>query len=285
MRNGLSVVMWSFMVSVPALGNFLPPNDLHLEDHLFTESGITEEEFNEVLDKVEAVYTDIVSDAGGKLRMNRYWTSSTVNASASQSFGRWNVNMYGGLARREEITVDGFTMVVCHELGHHLAGFPRVSRWAANEGQSDYFAAQSCSELLWKDEPRKNRRAKSEIDDIAQDYCERNFRKEGSERIHLCYRQMAANHSIASLLGALRSQTIGWDTPDENVVERTSHSHPAAQCRLDTYMAGTLCQKEFDLHMIPGNEKEAASTSCHQANGDLVGLRPRCWFKPGIESL
>ena len=29
--------------------------------------------------------------------------------------------MYGGLARRAEVTEDGFAMVLCHELGHHVS--------------------------------------------------------------------------------------------------------------------------------------------------------------------
>jgi hypothetical protein len=35
--------------------------------------------------------------------------------------------MFGGLARHELVTDDGFMMVVCHETGHHLGGAPRYN--------------------------------------------------------------------------------------------------------------------------------------------------------------
>ena len=82
------------------------------------------------------------------LNLTVYGLTNTVNANASQRGRTWIVNMYGGLARRPEITPDGFAMVLCHELGHHMGGFPFVSGWAANEGQSDLFATLSCGRIL-----------------------------------------------------------------------------------------------------------------------------------------
>ena len=52
------------------------------------------------------------------------------------SFNKWVVAMFGGLARRPEVTKDAFQFVVCHEVGHHLAGWPFAYDWASNEGQS-----------------------------------------------------------------------------------------------------------------------------------------------------
>ena len=37
------------------------------------------------------------------------------------------IELNGGLARRPEVSSDGFTMVICHELGHFLAGLDGYS--------------------------------------------------------------------------------------------------------------------------------------------------------------
>jgi Zn-dependent protease with chaperone function len=53
--------------------------------------------------------------------------------------------MFGGLARDPLVTKDGFSAVICHEIGHHIAGAPRKGfSWASNEGQADYFATTKC---------------------------------------------------------------------------------------------------------------------------------------------
>lgn len=261
-----------------AMATFMPENDLHLEDDLFMSGGISEEEFDEVLDKLYDIYEPIVADLGGKLKFNRYWNSNTVNASASQSWGSWHVNMYGGLARRSEVTKDGFAMVVCHELGHHLGGFPYSSSWAANEGQSDYLASLSCARLLWGEEDEENSVYRFEVNPYVQELCDGVY--ENRDRQNLCYRQMAANLSIAQLLAALRGDEVDYQTPDLSEVSRTNNSHPEAQCRLDTYREATLCAAVWDEWVIPESEKESARYSCTRSQGYTVGVRPRCWFKP-----
>jgi hypothetical protein len=67
--------------------------------------------------------------------------------------------VYGGLARHGEITPDGFALVLCHEIGHHLGGVPRYSGangWASNEGQSDYFAATKCLRRAWQSDQNED---------------------------------------------------------------------------------------------------------------------------------
>lgn len=271
-----------------AMADFLPPNDLHLQDTIMN-SNVTEEEFNQAIDLAEEIYTPLINEVhGGRLKINRLWSNNTVNASASQFFGTWSVNMYGGLARRPEVTLDGFTLVLCHELGHHLAGFPFSSRWAANEGQSDYFATLSCAKLLWGDDLEVNASFAGVIDDYPKALCDDAWQIQTNR--DLCYRSMVAGKSLADLLSALREQTVEYDTPDTNVVSRTDNSHPDGQCRLDTYMAGALCAQEFDPDLIPGKdlgssrnsaraEEVSRAYTCSRADAFEIGVRPLCWFK------
>ena len=80
----------------------------------------------------------------------------------------YKVIMFGGLARRPEITADGFLLVVCHELGHHLAGYPFIDDWAANEGQADYFATQSCTKNIWQNDNETNSTFRVRVDYVAK---------------------------------------------------------------------------------------------------------------------
>ena len=276
------------MMSTFAFGDFLPPNDLHLQDTIMS-SNVTEEDFNAAIDLAEEAYAPIIRDVhGGTLKINRLWSNNTVNASASQFFGSWSVNMYGGLARRPEITIDGFTLVLCHEIGHHLGGYPFSSSWAANEGQSDYFATLSCAKMLWSDDLELNASFRDQIGEYPRTLCEASWNYQ--EDVDLCYRTMAAGKSLADLLSALKGQTVDFKTPDANRVSRTDNSHPDGQCRLDTYVAGALCQAKFDPELIPGKdfgssrnsaraEEESALYTCSRLDYD-EGIRPRCWFAP-----
>jgi hypothetical protein len=274
------LAIFSLIVASSAFGKFLPDNDLHLQDNVNFTGGISEEEFNQVIDIVNEIYAPVVKSHRGKLKFKRKWKDSTVNASASQFWGTWTVNMYGGLARRPEVTVDGFTMVVCHELGHHLGGFPKSSGWAANEGQSDYFATFACARKLWGEQNELNAEARSEISKYPKKLCDDMYSNRNDQ--NFCYRQMLANFSIANLLGALKGDTVAFNTPDENVVSKTNNSHPAAQCRLDTYVAASLCKSEWDINVIPKTEVISAEYTCARKDGWDVGMRPHCWFKEKI---
>lgn len=271
-----SLILGSCMFSVPAFASILPPNDLHLQDTMELDSGVTQAQFNAVIDKAERYYRPIMARHGGELQITRSWNDSTVNASAIQLGDTWNVTMYGGLARRPEVTVDGFALVLCHEIGHHLAGFPYVSSWASNEGQSDYYGSLSCLRELWKNDTTENAAAARVVDSHAKAKCDSVWTT-ASDR-NMCYRIMMAGRSLAELLGA--GAKVSFKTPDTRTVSSTNHSHPAAQCRLDTYMAGALCRAKFAPGTIPDSETASASYTCANKSLYSEGLRPRCWYAP-----
>jgi hypothetical protein len=286
MKKTLGVLL-GLVLSTSAMADFMPENDLHLLDNV-KDASMTEARFNELIDIVTAVYEPIISAKGARLVVNRKWSSSTVNASASQSGSTWYLNMYGGLARHSDVTEDGFSLVVCHEFGHHLGGFPFVQSWAADEGQSDYFATQSCGRNIWANDVEANAAAAETVDATAKAQCDEAWESDNDK--NLCYRMMNASYSLATLLSGGRG--VNFDTPDTSVVSSTNHRHPAAQCRLDTYVVGALCAKEFNRELIPGKsfgnrngedaEFESASVLCTRYNQDPVGSRSQCWFKPGI---
>ena len=263
----LGIFLSTFLIAQPKT-TFMPDNDLNLQDGLF-DNGMTQTDFNNIIASVEDYYSGVVKNFKATLVINRLWNDSTVNAQAYQEGNIWYVDMFGGLARRPEITFDGFAMVLCHEVGHHLAGFPFVEDWAANEGQSDYFAMQACAKNIWKDNPTVKT-----IDPIAKKYCD----QYSPEDLNLCYREMNAGYSLAKLLGALGGSPVSFATPDKVIVRRTNSAHPNAQCRLDTYVAATLCGTQWQDSVIPQTEAESAEYLCTSN----IQARPKCWFKPTL---
>lgn len=285
-----------FLVSSISSAACFPPNKLHLTPSPLEKSNISQAKFNHIIDKAEKIYAPIIQSHRGKLVFNRLWKDNTVNASANQDGSTWEVNMYGGLARRPEVTPDGFAMVVCHELGHHLGGYAFVNEsemtWAANEGQSDYFATHACAKELWKDEPEVNAKARETVKPFAKKVCDTNYSQQLDKDI--CYRTSNAGLSLATLLAKLRqSPAPKFETPDTSVVDVTFDNHPEAQCRLDTYLAGSACTVPFQKSSIPAKklsdkfgveaEKEAGRVSCLARDGWVTAQRPRCWFKPFLE--
>jgi hypothetical protein len=267
--------------------SFMPPNNLHLEDGLYT-GGLTEVQFKNAIDRMEKEYTPIFAKFGAKLDIKRLWSDNTVNASAEQLDEKtWRVNMYGGLARRPEVTEDGFMLVLCHEIGHHLSGYPFVEDWAADEGQSDMYSTGPCAFKMFKKNAELAVQAGSELPADLKAKCDESHKSDAD----VCYRAIIAGKSLGDLLAALQNTTIAYDTPDKKVVRKTKHSHPDAQCRLDTYVASALCGSEkWDHDLIPGKsfdnrnsleaQKEAFAHGCETG----IGARPLCWFAPIAES-
>jgi hypothetical protein len=285
MKNLLLSLMLVFSTAAIACSEdgksgFVEENDLSIPVDSLRMGGLTEEQFNNVIDRVEAIYSPIASNLGKKLNIARKWTDATVNANASQSGSNWNVNMYGGLARHETITEDGFALVLCHETGHLLGGAPKIAgfmnKWASNEGQADYFANLKCLRKTFLNDDNAAIVATLNAPESLVNACAKVWANKDDK--NLCIRGGMAGMSVANLFAALRSKPAAkFETPDANVVTKTDDAHPAHQCRLDTYFQGSLCDVGMNEDV---SQKEEVQGTCHKSNGYSVGLRPLCWFKP-----
>lgn len=259
---------------------FLPENNLSIAVGDKAANTMTKERFLQIISAVEAVYAPIIKDKGATLNMNNDWDSTTVNASAQQYGSTWQVNMFGGLARHKLVTDDGFMMVVCHELGHHIGGAPRYDQnrdWASNEGQADYFAGLKCMRRVLEKEDNIAVVASMSIDAEATKQCEAVYKSD--REIALCQRVSMAGKSLGSLLGDLGGNSnVKFTTPDKKIVKATNDNHPAAQCRLDTYFQSMLCDKSIDEDV---SNEDAIPGTCIKKDGYKKGVRPLCWYKPG----
>lgn len=264
----------------------IPENNRYIPTGLKSMAVVTEDAFHRAIDGVEEIYKPYFKEHfGAELKVFRKWEDGTVNAYAKQSGKVWEVHMFGGLARHEETTEDGFTAVVCHELGHHVAGAPKKSSWwgaswASNEGQSDYFATTKCLRKLFEIEEEKTLKiyqvARTKEEKLAKKACQDAHSSELDSAV--CYRSSLAGKSLARLLGSLGGNAnVKFDTPDKRAVSKTNHNHPQAQCRLDTYFQGALCDKSHDI--MPDMVK-AEVGFCVRNEGYEVGARPKCWYSP-----
>ncbi|MBI5247761.1 MAG: hypothetical protein HY923_11335 [Elusimicrobia bacterium] len=259
---------------------FLPENNLKIPIGSLDDKGLTQPQFNAVIDQAEKLYGPVIAARGGKLVVKRLWDNNTVNASAQRQGANYVVNMYGGLARHETITQDGFALVICHEIGHHIGGAPKYgggNDWASNEGQSDYFANLKCLRRMFSASGATSFSRPKGDDPGPVPACEKAFTSEADRA--LCVRGSVAGMSVTSLFRALRSETVipRYDTPDQNAVSRTADGHPATQCRLDTYYSGSICSRGVDDAL---SETDPNAGTCSAASNHQLGLRPRCWYKP-----
>ncbi|MGZ3788770.1 MAG: hypothetical protein ACXVLQ_09620 [Bacteriovorax sp.] len=272
----------SFACDIHGKSGFAPENNLKISQWDKATNGMTQERFLAIVKSVSDIYAPIVKQKGGTLSMNNKWDDDTVNASAQRMGSTWVVNMYGGLARHPLTTDDGFALVVCHELGHHIGGAPRKGvSWAANEGQADYFGSMKCLRRVLEKQDNIAAVSKMTVDAEATKQCEMVYKN--ADEVALCQRIAMAGKSLGSLLGSLGgSTTVNFSTPDKSVVSKTNDAHPAAQCRLDTYFNGILCDKSYDQDTDNNNP---AIGTCIARDGYKVGTRPLCWYKPSAAEI
>lgn len=302
---GLSLTGSALACSQDGKDGFLPKNSYYISvNDKSIKGGLTEEQFNMAIDRVEAIYAPIISGMGAKLNIDRNWTDGTVNAYASQSGKNWKVAMFGGLARHNTITEDGMSLVVCHEIGHHIGGAPKIggsssddgggggwwggsanqtntsNNWASNEGQSDYFATLKCLRKTFLNDNNAAIVKSMNVPAMVIEGCKK-ATKNNADDTALCIRTSMAGKSVSDLFSALgRLPETKFDTPDSRVVTRTNDAHPQAQCRLDTYYQGSLCDVGMNEDVSQSNE---VTGTCHASNGHKSGLRPLCWLKPSAK--
>lgn len=266
----MKILLPIIFFSLPTLAceSFLPENNLKIPISKKLNE-IDELSYNEVLEKVEKVYSPIAERYGGKLNIQRMWSSEVVNAGTYKDGKEWVIRMYGGLARHQAITKDALALVVCHEIGHHIGGAPKKTidnktHWATTEGQADYFATLKCLRRIWMNEPYENNSLPPKVSELCQ--------------TPLCKRIAMAGLSVSKMNASVTGASdTSFDLPDETIVEATYEMHPKAQCRLDTYFAGAVCRVDVSENVSQTDETKG---TCHPIKKSEIGNRPLCWFKP-----
>ena len=213
------LLLWMYFVAVELARADFPPNSLSYPVGAPNAARTTKAQVDGAVKLVREAYAnEMKSKIGCKLVITNAWNSSEVNAYASQGNGNCYVEFMGGFARHPKMTYGAVMDVLCHEVGHHLGGAPVYSdsRWASCEGQSDYFAQRCMKRILGSQEAMKAGLVLGEV--------------------------------LADFGNDPKPQ---YNTPDTRKARGIYCAHPAAQCRVDTYLAGIMNVK-----------------------------RPACWYNP-----
>lgn len=241
-------------------------------------------DFELALKKIEDTYTDDLKNLGYTLYINKLWEDGSVNARTAP-FGQYiYIEVFGGLARHPDMTTDGLVLAVCHELGHHIGGAPKNvesrGKWATNEGQSDYFASMKCFKKVFQNEDNISKVKDLKLPEKITSQCNGVYKNENESA--MCLRAIVAAKALGTVMSSLRFRLPPkLDQKDTNTVSSTFHGHPEAQCRLDTYIAGALCDKPLDQKL---SSKDPLEGTCNRVDNDKIGLRPLCWYKPGKQA-
>ena len=272
------------------LTGIMEENDLYIGPYEKGISKVTHNDFVDVIDRITKLYEGDFGERGLKLYIQNSWESGSVNAYAQRKGGTALVNMFGGIARHETMNKDSLALVTCHELGHHIGGVPKKEKkgfnyggngkmhtWASNEGQADYFASMKCLRRYFEQENNVKAIEGREVPSFVKISCHNQFNL--AEDVAICIRSALAGYSLANLFNSVRGRysQLSFENKDPSKVLKTYDKHPAPQCRLDTYFAGALCDKDLYDEV---SDSEVDKGVCSRKEGYVIGVRPLCWFRP-----
>ncbi|MCK6597189.1 MAG: hypothetical protein L6Q37_02395 [Bdellovibrionaceae bacterium] len=287
--------------------NFIPVNNLKFP--VRPSGHMSQNTFTQVIKTAEQVYDPIFQKLGyGRFRVLPLWQNDDVNAiafmcdpSELQSIagnqdprivckGVMNtspgiyiktrvVEMFGGLARHPLMTAEGLLLVLCHEIGHHLGGYPTYTgRTLSTEGQADYFSTSKCARTILSQVPNNEGWAQmAAIPLQVRVSCQNSFPNSIKDAA-ICMRSSMAGLTLARVLASFKGdwRAVDFAKRDKTKVIKTYESHPQAQCRLDTYYSGALCNIS---EKVPFSLQDPRTGACTLQKLQFDSARPSCWYR------
>jgi hypothetical protein len=211
-------------MSFPIMGQKSGDNDLKMR-------------VDQQLAHFKAVMGPIVKKAIKKdLSLKLDWENPRVNASATRDEADNPILiLLGGMVRHPQLTPDGLYGILCHELGHHLAGSPKKRRgrsdklsWSSAEGQADYYSTSVClPKVFHKPNYTTNPAHYSDSKEVS-------YALELCSGVDRCVRVSLAGLSMARVFASLRDygDLPRLESTDYNEAWETILGHPDPQCRL-----------------------------------------------------
>lgn len=242
---------------------------------------LSQEDFDEALNLVGEIYNYYYMPAGINMVMEGYWDNNSKNGTVRRSDNKWRVLVYGGYATSPHVTKDVIIRTACHEVGHHFGGtnfYPGDYFWAAGEGQSDYYTTLKCLRMVFAEEDNAAYLAKKNLDPYAIEKCDEVWGSQTKES-YICQRSALAAHDWVAVQSGSHD-SVSFSKPSPKVIEKTTISHPAYQCRLDTMFQGALCAVDHNERPNSEDAMKYAEGTCTRKENFEVGTRPLCWFNP-----
>ena len=262
-------------------------------DGLDAEARISEFSFHNVFNRIVDRYRNTIESVRGTNLVARAdWFNDEPNARAgiNRDTGNAEIIVFGGLARHPKMSEDGLALVLCHEIGHLIGGYPRKRPndpvFAAAEAQADYFSVTKCFRSVFGKDQNENFLGDLlfETESSADNLCSIVY--SDTREYYTCLRSIKAAEDLAEVLTAFVRDGRGdptikvpqINTPDQTVVKKHTLSYPSIQCRFDTLVQGSLCDKGNDFPYGINDDYEFGY--CTRKEGYLLGSRPKCWFSP-----
>lgn len=280
-----SLLMLSLIInpaSANSVHNCLPDSNLRYEQNFY--KGLDKVEMaHSTISNFKKIFSPYVKKRTGKeLIIINKWEESKVNAHATKDEKDNPVIVInGGMVRHPDMKKEGLYFILCHELGHFFGGAPRQFRgrseirsWSSAEGQADYFAATKCLPKIFSHSELTGLQPKSQADPSNQKEIERICSDS------TCSKILLAGLSATKVFASLKPwwNVPGFETPDNSSIGMTNLGHPEPQCRLDTIVAGSFCDKrEEDFHP---NDPTVGACLKAELQGNVPGSRPNCWYQP-----
>ena len=239
-------------------------------------AGISRNQYQTILHVLDRTYQSDFKKQKKRLQINARWEDGERQASAWIQEDRGGIiavlRIPGGIARTEQINADAFALIVCHEIGHHLAGPPMIWKYSI-EGQADYFGVSECLRRVLPRLPENSAFRISKTPWPVVKLCTRAYDSHAERNI--CMRSAIAGARLAGYFAHKRHiQEPSFYTPARETAQTTDSGIPTPQCRLDTYLAAALCNPEQN-----SNQNESPAWLCQQERLGLFNQRPECWFK------
>lgn len=263
--------------SFNSYGNALPEHDMALINYFEQENTeISKQDIDHIMSEFEMEFQKDFKQKNLRLKMLNDWDEPMINALAYQNLPVAHVDFLGGMARHKLMTKRVVKNILCHEMGHHLAGNPmkeiKDGEWMSAEGQADYYATYECLRRI-----NKNSYANINTLDLPvtlKDKCIQRYSLKSDQAI--CMESIKAAFETLNVFYSITTEVLftnevkpDWLSRDFYQVEFTERDYyPSLQCRLDTMIEGALCDDQCKKNSLEPNLVIAPYS----------GYRPTCWF-------
>lgn len=213
-----------------------------------TESEIDKNHFFAISNIIYAMYHQEGVSRGRPFKINLDWETPYFSAWASNLNDEMAINFWGGMARIPHFVKETWAFVVCHEIGHILAGEPYEAipqtSWASTEGQSDHFALTECLPKYFK-KYDPSQVSISTVMPYEVDLCYETYSNQPINQ-NICLKILKAGRHFLAVIDFLNSEipNVSYKTPAPATEKLIDKAYPTPQCRLDIFKNGALCLEQ-----------------------------------------
>lgn len=242
----------------------------------------------QVIKEIESIYLPAQSELGLNLKFQIDNDSTSEYAKAERDGSNAVVTVSSIMLASPRLSPDGLRMIICHELGHVLGGFPRrhvPMEWSgsvahdglsetSSEGQADYYASLVCFRRVVAGQNHTSLLPIKPLPTRAVKLCNASHGAQ-TEAALICLRAAAAADNMLQLT---KDFAISFESPNDKIAEKLiSDSYPDRQCRLDTFLSGAICKTpiQTDKSGLALDFNNSNLNECAQTEG----RRPPCWYR------